>query len=97
MTRRAENLDALEPEATVHVAPDDLSALGAMPGDRIRVATRRGEIALSARADGAVPRGLLFIPFCFQEAAANILTNDALDPYGKIAEVKYCAARISAA
>ena len=66
-------------------------------GDRVRVSTRRGEILLNARMDSAVPQGALFIPFCYAEAAANILTNPALDPYGKIPEFKYCAARVEKA
>ena len=56
--------------------------------------TRRGAIELKARADRDVPPGLIFIPFCFAEAAANLLTNPALDPFGKIPEFKFCAARI---
>ena len=51
-------------------------------------------VELTARADRDVARGMVFIPFCFAEAAANILTNPALDPDGKIAEVKYCAASV---
>jgi formate dehydrogenase major subunit len=94
MTRRASNLDALEPEAFVAVNSLDLRRLGLRPCDRVRVATRRGEIELMARQDNAVPEGVLFIPFCFAEAAANVLTNPQLDPYGKIPEFKYCAARL---
>jgi formate dehydrogenase major subunit len=73
------------------VHPLDLDALGALPGDVITVASRRGEISLIARADDGTPRGAIFIPFAFYEAAANLLTNAALDPFGKIAELKYCA------
>jgi formate dehydrogenase major subunit len=91
MTRRASVLDALEPQAVGSVHPLDLDAIGALPGDVITVASRRGEIALVARADDGTPRGSVFIPFAFYEAAANLLTNAALDPFGKIAEVKYCA------
>jgi formate dehydrogenase major subunit len=94
MTRRASNLDALEPEAFVAVNSLDLRRLGLAAGDQVRVATRRGEIELMARQDNAVPEGVLFIPFCFAEAAANVLTNPQLDPYGKIPEFKYCAARL---
>ncbi len=97
MTRRAAVLDEIEPEPIVTLSRHDLERIGARPGDRIRVATRRGEIELVARLDPAVPDGLMFIPFCFAEAAANLLTNAALDPFGKIAEVKYCAARIERA
>jgi formate dehydrogenase major subunit len=94
MTRRASVLDAIEPEAVVSLHPLDLDAAGAKAGDVITVASRRGEIALTARADDGTPRGSIFIPFAFYEAAANLLTNAALDPFGKIAEVKYCAVKI---
>jgi formate dehydrogenase major subunit len=87
-------LDALEPQAVGSVHPLDLDAIGARPGDVITVASRRGEIALTARADEGTPRGSIFIPFAFYEAAANLLTNAALDPFGKIAELKYCAVKL---
>jgi formate dehydrogenase major subunit len=94
MTRRASVLDELEPEAVASLAPSDLWHMGVKPGDPIRVATRRGMIELKARADSAVPPGMLFIPFCYAEAAANMLTNPQLDPFGKIPEYKFCAARV---
>ena len=96
ITRRATVLDTLEPEAIASLSPFDLRKLGIAAGDPVRVATRRGTIELKARADGAVPAGVIFIPFCFAEAAANTLTNPALDPFGKIPEFKYCAARVEA-
>jgi formate dehydrogenase major subunit len=94
MTRRASVLDAIEPEPTVQVAPEELARIGARAGDRVRVSTRRGAIELVARADRDLPPGLVFIPFCYAEAAANLLTNPALDPFGKIPEFKFCAARV---
>jgi formate dehydrogenase major subunit len=94
MTRRASVLDALEPQAVASMHPLDLDALGAQPGDVITVTSRRGEIALTARADDGTPRDTIFIPFAFYEAAANRLTNPALDPFGKIAELKYCAVKV---
>ncbi|MSP89381.1 MAG: formate dehydrogenase subunit alpha [Alphaproteobacteria bacterium] len=94
MTRRASVLDALEPEAVASLAAADLRRLGVAPGERVRVITRRGAIELIARIDGAVPAGMLFIPFCYAEAAANVLTNPQLDPIGKIPEFKFCAARV---
>jgi formate dehydrogenase major subunit len=94
MTRRASVLDAIEPGPTVHAAPEDLGRLGVSPGEKVRVSTRRGTVELLARADRDVPPGLIFIPFCFHEAAANLLTNPALDPFGKIPEFKFCAARL---
>ena len=94
MTRRASVLDALEPEATALIHPLDLDALGAKAGDVISVESRRGIVSLYARADDGTPRGAVFIPFCFYEAAANLLTNPALDPVGKIPEFKYCAVKV---
>jgi formate dehydrogenase major subunit len=94
MTRRAGVLDAIEPEPTAAMHPLDLDAIGARTGDVITVESRRGIISLYARPDDGTPRGSVFIPFCFYEAAANLLTNPALDPYGKIPEFKYCAVKV---
>jgi len=94
MTRRASNLDAIEPEPTVSLSPEDVKKENLKPGEYIKVITRRGSIKLRVRVDSAIPIGLIFIPFCYYEAAANILTNAALDPYGKIPEFKFCAAKI---
>ncbi len=97
MTRRASVLDAIEPEAVALMAPGELKARGLRPGDPIRVSTRRGAIELKVRSDRDVPAGMVFIPFCFVEAAANLLTNPALDPFGKIPEFKFCAAKVEKA
>jgi formate dehydrogenase major subunit len=94
MTRRAGVLDALEPDPVALVHPLDLEALGGRPGDVITIASRRGEVCLYARADDGTPRGAVFVPFCYYEAAINRLTNPALDPFGKIPEFKYCAVRV---
>jgi formate dehydrogenase major subunit len=94
MTRRASMLDALEPGAVANVSRSTLAKLGIKAGDMIRVSTRRGAIELAARQDDAIPDGVVFIPFAFVEAAANLLTNPALDPFGKIPEFKYCAAKV---
>jgi formate dehydrogenase major subunit len=97
MTRRAAVLDEIEPEAVALLSPRDLGRLGIAPGERVRVETRRGAIELKARSDRDVPQGMVFIPFCFAEAAANMLTNSVLDPFGKIPEFKFCAARVAKA
>jgi formate dehydrogenase major subunit len=97
MTRRATVLDALEPGAVASLSRGTFQRLGIKPGDRVRVTTRRGEIELAARQDDAIPDGVVFIPFAYVEAAANILTNPALDPFGKIPEFKFCAAKVEAA
>ncbi len=94
MTRRASNLDALEPEAIALMSPKDLGRMGFAAGQKVRVATRRGEIELKVRSDRDVPQGMVFIPFCFAEAPANTLTNPQLDPFGKIPEFKFCAAKV---
>ena len=97
ITRRASKLDALEPEATVQISPDDMENLGIEPGGRVRLTTRRGAVELAARREPGMPQGLVFMPFCYQEAAANILTNSALDPFGKIPELKFSAVRVEPA
>jgi formate dehydrogenase major subunit len=94
MTRRASVLDALEPGPVASLSRGEIARLGLSPGDAIRVSTRRGTVELAARQDDAVPDGVVFIPFAYVEAAANLLTNPALDPFGKIPEFKYCAARV---
>jgi formate dehydrogenase major subunit len=96
MTRRSRALDAIEPFPVVSVHSQDLAQLGVAPGGPITVESRRGSVSLYARADDGTPRGAVFIPFCYYEAAANLLTNPALDPYGKIPEFKYCAVRVTA-
>ena len=94
MTRRASVLDEIEPEAVASLAPAELRRLGIAAGESVRVTTRRGMIELKARADSAVAPGQVFVPFCYAEAAANILTNPQLDPFGKIPEFKFCAAKV---
>ncbi|MBC8242385.1 MAG: formate dehydrogenase subunit alpha, partial [Alphaproteobacteria bacterium] len=94
MTRRATVLDSLEPEAIVGLNRKDMNRLGFAPGDMARVSTRRGAIELTVRQNPNCPEGLVFIPFCFAEAPANVLTNPQLDPFGKIPEFKFCAARV---
>jgi formate dehydrogenase major subunit len=97
MTRRASVLDAIEPEATCALHPRTLRRLGIEPGRPVRLTTRRGAITLAARADRAVAEDTVFVPFAFVEAAANVLTNPQLDPWGKIPEFKYAAVRVEPA
>ena len=96
MTRRATVLDALEPSAIAAVSRGTIQKLGIQPGDMIRVSTRRGTVELHSRQDDAIPDGVVFIPFAFVEAAANLLTNPKLDPFGKIPEFKFAAAKVEA-
>jgi formate dehydrogenase major subunit len=97
MTRRAGVLDAIEPVPTVSINPADLADLGAAPGDAVALETRRGRIVAIARRDSATPRGSVFMAFAYVEAAANMLTNPKLDPFGKIPGFKYCAVRLGRA
>ena len=94
MTRRAPVLDAIEPMATASLCGADLETLGLQAGDRITVRSRRGEVSIHARLDDGTPAGTVFIPFAYCEAAANLLTNAATDPVGKIPEFKYCAVSV---
>jgi len=96
MTRRATVLDAIEPEATASMCGADLLALGVNAGDIITLASRRGEVCLRVRRDDGTPQGAVFVPFAYYEAAANLMTNAALDPFGKIPEFKYCAIAVKA-
>jgi formate dehydrogenase major subunit len=96
MTRRASVLDAIEPMPTASMCSADLQALGVQAGEVITVASRRGQVSLRVRLDEGTPEGAVFIPFAYQEAAANLLTNPALDPFGKIPELKYCAVSVTA-
>jgi formate dehydrogenase major subunit len=96
MTRRASVLDALEPDPVISVHPDDLAKLSIAAGDPITLESRRGTLTGYARADRGMQRGTLFMPFVYNEAAANLLTNDAIDPFGKIPEFKFCAVKVRA-
>ncbi len=95
MTRRAAVLDWAEPEANASMHPKTLRKMGVEPGEMITVETRRGAISIMARADRAVSEDMIFIPFAYVEAAANVLTNPSLDPFGKIPEFKFSACRVS--
>jgi formate dehydrogenase major subunit len=96
MTRRATVLNAIEPFPVVHVHPDDLKKLGVEAGDAVTLESRRGKISTYARQDLGVQPGNLFMAFGYNESAANLITTSALDPFGKIPEVKFCAVKMSA-
>jgi len=94
MTRRAGVLDAIEPMATASMCGEDMAKMGLNPGDVITVKSRRGEVGIHVRRDDGTPSGAVFMPFAYYEAAANLMTNPALDPFGKIPEFKYCAVAV---
>jgi formate dehydrogenase major subunit len=93
MTRRSQVLDQIEPEAVAFMSPRDMRRMKVRPGDFMRLETRRGAVEVKVRSDRDVPENMVFMPFCYAEAAANLLTNPALDPFGKIPEFKFCAVR----
>ncbi len=95
MTRRSAVLDNIEPEGQVHLHPSWMRDHQIRPGDMVEIQTRRGAIHLKARSDTDVTPGMIFVPFCFAEGPANMLTNPQLDPFGKIPEFKFCAAQVS--
>ena len=95
MTRRSQVLDELEPEGIAAMNPYEISRQGLTAGDVISVHTRRGTIDAVLRADREVADNMIFVPFCFNESPANRLTNPQLDPFGKIPEFKFCAAKVS--
>jgi formate dehydrogenase major subunit len=97
MTRRSEVLDSIEPAAYASLHPAEAASLGLAPGDAMTIESRRGRIVLQVRTDDTIPRGALFMPFCYAEAPANFLTSPELDPFGKIPEFKYSAVRLSPA
>jgi predicted molibdopterin-dependent oxidoreductase YjgC len=96
MTRHS-HLEEAYPEALCEINPADAARIGCSDGQRVRVSSRRGTIALTARVTEKSPPGTVFIPFHFVEAAANLLTIEALDPLAKIPSYKVCAVRVETA
>jgi formate dehydrogenase major subunit len=94
MSRRSNVLDSLEPEAVAMLCNEELNRLGLIPGDPIRISTRRGSIEIKVRCDDNIPCGMIFTPFCWAEAPVNLLTSAALDPFAKIPSSKFCCARV---
>lgn len=95
MSRRATGPVFLVPDAFVEINPADAHALQVSDGEKVQVTSRRGSITIKAKVTEKVPQGTVFIPFHFAEAAANILTNPAVDPVAKIPEFKVCAVHIT--
>jgi formate dehydrogenase alpha subunit len=94
MTRRSKGLDRIAPEPFIEVNPADASVLGVKNGEILTVTSRRGMIRVKARVSNIVPQKVVFIPFHYREAAANLLTSDAMDPVCKIMESKVCAVQL---
>ena len=94
MTRRVDPINRVSPCAYIEIHPEDAQTLNVRQGDAVRVSSRRGTIEIMVLVSGRPAKGVVFIPFHYREAAANVLTNTALDPISKIPELKACAVRI---
>jgi predicted molibdopterin-dependent oxidoreductase YjgC len=97
MTRRSVKLQRESPEPYVEINSEDARQLDVLEGQSVRVSSRRGSITLAARVTDWIRPGTIFIPFHYAEAAANKLTNNALDPIAQIPEFKVCAASVEKA
>ena len=95
MTRHSRVLEAIEPGPCILINPEDLKSFSLKSGDVLVVESRRGKISATTRVDEGMQKGVVMMPFSFNEAAANLITNEALDPFGKIPEFKYCAVKLS--
>jgi len=95
MTRRVDALNEFVSGAYAEIHPGDVQHLGLVDGGPVRIRTRRGQIETTVKSTEMVARGSVFVPFHFAEAAANILTNDALDPKAKIPELKVAACQVT--
>jgi len=96
MTRKIDAINIISPEAYIEIYPGDAKQLGINDGRKVRVSSRRGSIEIKALISDRPIQGMLFIPFHFREAAANVLTSTALDPIAKIPELKICAVKVEA-
>ena len=97
MTRKTPAIEAIASQPYVEINPEDAQKLNIKDGQRVVVSSRRGSIELTARVMERPLKGVVFIPFHYKEAAANVLTNTAVDPICKIPEFKVCAVKIEAA
>ena len=94
MTRRSKRLDAIRPEGTVEINTLDARALQIKDGEIVKVSSRRGEVMAKAEVTDGLEKGVVFMTFHFKEAAANLLTINAIDPIAKIPEYKACAVKV---
>ena len=94
MTARSKVLNTIEPQPYVHISKNEMKKYDFDQDETVELSTRRGKVRVKVRFDKMIPDGMVFLPFCFENAPANLLTNQALDPDGKIPELKYCAAKI---
>ena len=94
MTGKVRGLNEIAPMSLVHINRKDALTIDIKDGEKVRVESRRGSIEASALIDSKIKEGVVFIPFHYADAPANVLTNPALDPKAKIPEFKACAVRV---
>jgi predicted molibdopterin-dependent oxidoreductase YjgC len=94
LSRRSAGLEEISPPAPFEINPKDAAREGIAEGEQVELSTRRGSVRARAVVTERSPEGTVFMPFHFREAAANVLTNDALDPIAKIPEFKVCAVKL---
>ncbi len=94
MTVRSKVLSTIEPQPYVNMSRNEMKKNNVSQDEMVELSTRRGKVSVKVRLDKMIPDGMVFMPFCFENAPANLLTNQALDPDGKIPELKYCAAKV---
>ncbi len=96
MTRHASKLDAIQHDPVIYLNPKLMQSMQIEMGDTVTLESRRGKITAYAQPDIGIAENTTFMAFCYNEASANLLTNEALDPFGKIPEFKFCAVKLSA-
>jgi formate dehydrogenase major subunit len=94
MTRRSQSLESEAPTGWIEINPEDAKTLNVKDKEMVKAITRRGEVKVPARVTKDIMKGVMFMPFHYKECAANVLTNNALDPIAKIPEFKACSVRI---
>ena len=95
MSRRSKGLHARRPIERSQISTQDAKQLDIKDGDKISIESRRGKIETNARVTDKIQEGVVFMSFHYKESAANLLTNDALDPIAKIPEFKVCAIKVT--
>ncbi len=94
MTHRSKEIEELRPEELAQVNTEDAARMGICDGDLVKLSSRRGAVETRVEVSDIVPPGVVFMTFHYKEAAVNLLTNDKLDPFAKIPELKVCAVKL---
>lgn len=96
-TRLVRPLREARPEPRLQLHPRLARELGVADEGLVRVTSRRGEVVFRVQVSPDIRPDTVFAPFHWGgRAAANILTNPALDPTSRMPEFKLCAVAVSA-